>query len=94
MVGNTEPVLRGWCSRLRVPCNLFKSLQFPANSHHHTPTPPKCRRQLFAALDRCEDILAKQRYLVGNTLTEADIRLFMTLIRFDEVRGGCWWAVD
>jgi glutathionyl-hydroquinone reductase len=32
-----------------------------------------------------ENILAKSRYLVGNTFTEADLRLFMTLIRFDAV---------
>lgn len=42
-------------------------------------------RELFAALDRCEGILSKQRYMVGDAITEADIRLFMTLIRFDEV---------
>ncbi|CAL5229131.1 g12399 [Coccomyxa viridis] len=41
--------------------------------------------QLFAALDRCEETLGKQRYLTGNTLTEADVRLFQTLIRFDVV---------
>lgn len=40
---------------------------------------------LFDALDRAEEILSRSRYLVGNTLTEADIRLFMTLVRFDEV---------
>lgn len=40
---------------------------------------------LFESLDRVEEILSKQRYLVGNVLTEADIRLFMTLVRFDEV---------
>lgn len=42
---------------------------------------------LFAALDRCEAILAERRFLCGNSdaPTEADIRLFMTLIRFDEV---------
>eukprot|EP00887_Chlorella_sp_A99_P004605 scaffold4.g4605.t1 len=40
---------------------------------------------LFAALDRCEGILAKQRYIAGSRLTEADLRLFMTLIRFDHV---------
>ncbi|KAK8915935.1 hypothetical protein KSP39_PZI022994 [Platanthera zijinensis] len=41
--------------------------------------------QLYEALDRCEEILNKQRYICGNHLTEADIRLFVTLIRFDEV---------
>uniref|UniRef100_A0A0D6R8C8 GST C-terminal domain-containing protein n=2 Tax=Araucaria cunninghamii TaxID=56994 RepID=A0A0D6R8C8_ARACU len=42
-------------------------------------------KELFAALDRCEEILNHQRYICGNVLTEADIRLFVTLIRFDEV---------
>ncbi|KAL0910240.1 hypothetical protein M5K25_021200 [Dendrobium thyrsiflorum] len=41
--------------------------------------------KLYDALDKCEDILSKQRYICGNELTEADIRLFVTLIRFDEV---------
>lgn len=40
---------------------------------------------LYEALDKCEDILGKHRYLCGSSLTEADIRLFVTLIRFDEV---------
>ncbi len=44
--------------------------------------------KLFKALDFCEEHLAKQRYLVGNQLTEADIRLFTTLIRFDAVYYG------
>ncbi|MCW8195271.1 glutathione S-transferase family protein [Proteobacteria bacterium 005FR1] len=44
--------------------------------------------KLFAALDQVEDILSKQRYLVGKTLTEADWRLFTTLIRFDSVYHG------
>ncbi len=43
---------------------------------------------LFAALDRLEDRLARQRYLVGDTLTEADWRLFTTLLRFDPVYHG------
>ncbi|CAM6089976.1 unnamed protein product [Calypogeia fissa] len=42
-------------------------------------------RALFAALDKCEQILSKQRYIAGDELTEADVRLFTTLIRFDEV---------
>ncbi len=40
---------------------------------------------LFAALDRWDDVLADQRYLVGDTLTEADVAMFTTLVRFDEV---------
>ncbi|KAL2930414.1 Glutathionyl-hydroquinone reductase YqjG [Bienertia sinuspersici] len=45
----------------------------------------KAIKTLYGALDKCEEILSKQRYLCGSTLTEADIRLFVTLIRFDEV---------
>lgn len=44
--------------------------------------------ELFAALDVIEQRLTKQRYLVGNTMTEADWRLFTTLIRFDPVYVG------
>lgn len=40
---------------------------------------------LFAALDKIEAILSKKRYLLGERITEADWRLFTTLIRFDEV---------
>ncbi|KAF1324534.1 Glutathione s-transferase omega-like protein, partial [Globisporangium splendens] len=40
---------------------------------------------LFAGLDRVEEILSTQRFLMGDRLTEADLRLFATLIRFDEV---------
>ncbi|MDH3325700.1 MAG: glutathione S-transferase family protein [Gammaproteobacteria bacterium] len=43
---------------------------------------------LFYALDEIERRLANQRYLVGDTFTEADLRLFPTLIRFDSVYVG------
>jgi len=42
-------------------------------------------KQLFAALDTLEDRLSRQRYLTGSSLTEADWRLFTTLLRFDPV---------
>ena len=44
--------------------------------------------QLFAMLDELETRLSTQRYLVGDTLTEADWRLFTTLVRFDAVYHG------
>jgi glutathionyl-hydroquinone reductase len=43
---------------------------------------------LFARLDWLEARLAHRRYLVGNRLTEADIRLYPTLARFDAVYHG------
>jgi putative glutathione S-transferase len=43
---------------------------------------------LFAALDGLEDRLSRGRYLVGPAFTEADWRLFTTLVRFDAVYVG------
>lgn len=43
---------------------------------------------LFDALEEVETRLSSSRYLVGDTLTEADWRLFTTLIRFDPVYHG------
>lgn len=42
-------------------------------------------RELFDALDDLESLLADRRYLAGERLTLADLRLFATLVRFDEV---------
>ncbi len=44
--------------------------------------------ELFEALDHWEQVLQQQRYLCGNQLTEADICLFTTLLRFDPVYYG------
>lgn len=44
--------------------------------------------RLFSALDWLSERLQTQRYLVGDTITEADIRLFTTLARFDSVYHG------
>ena len=45
-------------------------------------------RGVFATLDQLEQILSRQRYLAGGQITEADWRLFTTLIRFDSVYHG------
>lgn len=44
--------------------------------------------EVFAALDTIEERLTTRRYLTGNTITEADWRLFTTLVRFDAVYVG------
>ncbi|KAB2692110.1 glutathione S-transferase family protein [Brucella pseudogrignonensis] len=44
--------------------------------------------QVFATLDTLEEKLSKSRYLAGSSLTEADWRLFTTLLRFDPVYVG------
>jgi len=44
--------------------------------------------ELFAELARLEQVLGANRYLTGEYLTEADIRLFTTIIRFDAVYYG------
>jgi len=46
--------------------------------------------KLFDALDQLEEHLASRTYLVGEQLTEADWRLFTTLIRFDHVYHGAF----
>ena len=48
----------------------------------------KAYRRLFDRLDWLSDRLERQRYLVGDTITEADVRLFTTLARFDAVYHG------
>ena len=45
-------------------------------------------RALFESLDWLEERLGRQRYLVGHRITEADWRLFTTLVRFDAVYAG------
>lgn len=44
--------------------------------------------RLFAALDWAEERLSRRRYLMGEHITEADVRLFTTLVRFDAVYHG------
>ncbi len=48
----------------------------------------KSYQRLFHRLDWLSDRLEGQRYLMGDTITEADVRLFVTLVRFDPVYHG------
>jgi glutathionyl-hydroquinone reductase len=48
----------------------------------------KAYDRLFTALDRLEERLTNRRYLMGASITEADVRLFTTLVRFDAVYHG------
>ncbi|WP_199516785.1 glutathione S-transferase family protein [Nucisporomicrobium flavum] len=48
----------------------------------------KAYHRLFDRLDQLSGLLSAQRYLVGDTITEADVRLFTTLVRFDPVYHG------
>ncbi|WP_328360807.1 glutathione S-transferase C-terminal domain-containing protein [Mycobacterium sp. NBC_00419] len=48
----------------------------------------KAYDRLFTTLDWLSERLADRRYLVGDTITEADVRLFTTLARFDPVYHG------
>ncbi|MCK9468600.1 MAG: glutathione S-transferase family protein [Porticoccaceae bacterium] len=52
------------------------------------PAYEKAYSELFDSLDWLEDILAQTPYLAGDNLTEADWRLFTTLVRFDAVYHG------
>ncbi len=44
--------------------------------------------RLFSCLDELSERLSRQRYLMGDSITEADVRLFTTLVRFDPVYHG------
>ena len=48
----------------------------------------KAYRRLWDNLDLLEERLSTRRYLVGDHITEADVRLFTTLVRFDPVYHG------
>ena len=57
---------------------------FAADQEHYQ----EAYERLWTALDRLEERLTTRRYLVGDSITEADIRLFTTLVRFDAVYHG------
>jgi len=45
-------------------------------------------KPLHASLKRLDDLLKGNDFLIGDTLTEADIRLYTTIIRYDPVYSG------
>ncbi|MDR2631710.1 MAG: glutathione S-transferase C-terminal domain-containing protein [Spirochaetaceae bacterium] len=47
-------------------------------------------RRVFTCLDRLEERLGKSRYLLGDAVTDADVRLFVTLVRFDAAYYNCF----
>ncbi|GAB4820715.1 hypothetical protein N2152v2_007761 [Parachlorella kessleri] len=49
------------------------------------PAYDKAQQELYATLDELEERLAKQRFVCGDRITEADLRLFPTIARFDAV---------
>ncbi|QKW05172.1 glutathione S-transferase C-terminal domain-containing protein [Streptomyces sp. NA04227] len=61
---------------------------YRAGFAHDQETYEQACRTLFDRLDWLSRRLADRRYLVGDTVTEADIRLFTTLVRFDAVYHG------
>ncbi len=76
-------------------CGQPAGLRHAQQRRLQEPVSPRPRRltkrrwcPLFDTLDWLEDRLARSRYLCGDTMTEADIRLFTTLVRFDAVYHG------
>lgn len=89
-VGDYYPAaLRGDIDRInsetydRVNNGVYKAGFATSQSAYEEAVEP-----LFAALDRLEGVLGKQRFLCGDHITEADWRLFTTLVRFDPVYVG------
>ncbi len=74
------------CMSLFSILSRFSAYQFSFS--HPLPLDEEAFDILFNALDKIEERLTTSRYLVGNTLTEADVRLFTTLVRFDPVYVG------
>lgn len=70
---------------------IYRSLNngvYRAGFARSQPAYEEAVRQVFAQLDELEGRLARQRYLFGDRFTEADVRLFVTLVRFDAAYHG------
>jgi len=71
--------LNGWIAS-DINIGVYKA-GFPTTQEAYE----KAFNDLFASLDKLEEILSKSRYLTGSQFTEADLKLFPTIVRFDEV---------
>ena len=68
--------------------NFVNNGVYRAGFAHSQSGYEKAVRSLFETLDWLEMRLSQQRYMLGNRITEADWRLFTTLVRFDSVYFG------
>jgi putative glutathione S-transferase len=77
-----RPRIDSWNARIQqdVTEAVYRGGLAPTAAQHQAAVD-----RLFAAFEALEDHLATNRFLCGDTLTEADIRLFPTLLRFDAV---------
>ena len=64
--------------------NINRAVYLAGFSKNQADYESKVKR-LFQSLDKVETRLSDQPYLMGNTLTESDLYLFATLVRFDEI---------
>jgi glutathionyl-hydroquinone reductase len=77
-----RPQIDAWNARIQVDVNegVYRAGLAPTAALHAAAVD-----RLFAALEALEEHLSANRFLCGDVLTEADIRLFPTLLRFDAV---------
>lgn len=83
VIGLTRLSTRHSSLRVQVNNGVYKSGFASTASAYESNVKP-----LFESLDRLEKMLDGKDYLVGNQLTEADVRLYTTIVRFDPVYVG------
>ena len=93
-LGNGSPTLfpeDGEAEHARVAADIYAHINngvYRAGFATHQDAYARACRDVFAALDRYDARLTKQRFLLGARPVEADWRLFCTLVRFDAVYFG------
>ncbi|MET8154105.1 glutathione S-transferase C-terminal domain-containing protein [Actinoplanes sp. NPDC049668] len=81
----TEPLVETYPERLRDRIEELDRWLGPAVNHGAgaAGSPGPARTALLEAFEQLDDRLSRSRYLLGDDLTEADIRLWVTLVRYD-----------